>query len=63
MKLNGLSRVLMPITLNIDIIKVLKEVFDLHNIIDNVMGNYLLYDQYRFIYNSIKFLTQSTVEE
>ena len=63
MKLNGLSRVLMPITLNVDIIKVLKEVFDLHNIIDNVMGNYLLYDQYMFIYNSIKFLTQSTVEE
>ena len=63
MKLNGLSRILMPITLNVDIIKVLKEVFDLHNIIDNVMGNYLLYDQYMFIYNSIKFLTQSTVDE
>ena len=63
MKLNGLSRVLMPITLNVDIIKVIKEVFDLHNIIDNVMGNYLLYDQYLFIYNSIKFLTQSTVSD
>ena len=63
MKLNGLSRVLMPITLNVDIIKVIKEVFDLHNIIDNVMGNYLLYDQYLFIYNSIKFLTQSTVND
>ena len=63
MKLNGLSRILMPITLNVDIIKVLKEVFDLHNIIDNVMGNYLLYDQYMFIYNSIKFLTQSSVDE
>ena len=63
MKLNGLSRVLMPITLNVDIIKVLKEVFDLHNIIDNVMGNYLLYDQYIFIYNSIKFLTMSTVSD
>ena len=63
MKLNGLTRVLMPITLNVDIIKVIKEVFDLHNIIDNVMGNYLLYDQYIFIYNSIKFLTQSSVSE
>ena len=41
MKLNGLSRKLMPITLNKDIIKVLKEVFDLHNIIDNDMDNYL----------------------
>ena len=27
------------------------------------MGNYLLYDQYIFIYNSIKFLTQSSVSE
>jgi hypothetical protein len=63
MKLNGLTRVLMPITLNVDIIKVIKEVFDLHNIIDNVMGNYLLYDQYIFIYNSIKFLTQSSVAD
>ena len=63
MKLNGLTRVLMPITLNVDIIKVIKEVFDLHNIIDNVMGNYLLYDQYIFIYNSIFFLTQSSVSE
>ena len=63
MKLNGLTRVLMPITLNVDIIKVIKEVFDLHNIIDNVMGNYLLYDQYIFIYNCIKFLTQSSVAD
>ena len=63
MKLNGLTRVLMPITLNVDIIKVIKEVLDLHNIIDNVMGNYLLYDQYIFIYNSLQFLTQSSVAE
>ena len=63
MKLNGLSRVLMPITENHDIIKVIKEIFDLHVIIDNVMGNFLLYDQYMFIYNSIKFLTQSSLSE
>jgi len=63
MKLNGLSRVLMPITENRDIIKVIKEIFDLHVIIDNVMGNYLLYDQYMFIYNSIKFLTYSSLSE
>ena len=63
MKLNGLSRVLMPITENKDIIKVIKEIFDLHVIIDNVMGNYLLYEQYMFIYNSIKFLTQSSISE
>ena len=63
MKLNGLSRILMPITENRDIIKVIKEIFDLHVIIDNVMGNYLLYDQYMFIYNSIKFLIQSSLSE
>ena len=63
MKLNGLSRVLMPITENHDIIKVIKEIFDLHVIIDNVMGNYLLYDQYMFIYNSIKFITHSSLSE
>ena len=49
MKLNGLSRVLMPITENVDFIKIVKNVFDLHVIIDNVMGNYLLYEQYIFI--------------
>ena len=63
MKLNGLSRVLMPITENKEIIKVIKEIFDLHVIIDNVMGNYLLYDQYMFIYNSIKFLTHSSISD
>ena len=63
MKLNGLSRVLMPITENVEIIKVIKEIFDLHVIIDNVMGNYLLYDQYMFIYNSIKLLKQSSLSE
>ena len=63
MKLNGLARVLMPITENKDIIKVIKEIFDLHVIIDNVMGNYLTHEQYMFIYNKIKFLTESTVKE
>ena len=63
MKLNGLARVLMPITENKDIIKVIKEIFDLHVIIDNVMGNYLTHEQYMFIYKKIKFLTESTVKE
>ena len=63
MKLNGLSRVLMPITKNIEIIKLLKTVYDLHSIIDRVMGNFLLYDQYIFIYDSIKFILNSSVSE
>ena len=63
MKLNGITRVLMPITKNTEIIEVIKNIFDLHNIIDNTMGNYLLYDQYMFIYDSLKFLTNSSVNE
>ena len=63
MKLNGITRILMPITRNTEIIEVIKNVFDLHNIIDNIMGNYLLYDQYMFIYDSLKFLTNSSVSE
>ena len=63
MKLNGLSRVLMPITKNEEIIRILKEVYDFHFIIDQVMGNYLLYDQYIFIFNSIKFIMNSSVCE
>ena len=60
MKLNGLSRVLMPITENVEFIKIIKNIFDYHVIIDNVMGNYLLFDQYMFIYNAIKFLLNSS---
>ena len=63
MKLNGLSRVLMPITENVDLINVIKNVFDLHVIIDNVMGNYLLYDQYMFIYEQIKFIKNSSKKD
>ena len=63
MKLNGITRILMPITSNTDIIESIKNIFDLHNIIDNIMGNYLLYDQYMFIYNALKFLTNSTVSD
>ena len=63
MKLNGLSRILMPITENVDFISTVKNVFDLHVIIDNVMGNYLLYDQYMFIYEQIKFIKNSSKKE
>jgi hypothetical protein len=53
----------MPITSNTDIIESIKNIFDLHNIIDNIMGNYLLYDQYMFIYDALKFLTNSSASE
>ena len=63
MKLNGLSRVKLPITENVEIIDILKNVYDLHIIIDNCMGNYLLFDQYVFIYDSIKFITESVLDD
>lgn len=63
MKLNGITRILMPITRNLEIIESLKNIFDLHNIIDNTMGNYLLYDQYMFIYDSLNFLTTTNYSE
>jgi len=63
MKLNGITRVLMPITKNTEIIESLKNIFDLHNIINNTMGNYLLYDQYMFIYDSLNFLTNTNYSE
>ena len=63
MKLNGITRILMPITKNVEIIESLKIIFDLHNIINNTMGNYLLYDQYMFIYDSLEFLTKTNYNE
>ena len=63
MKLNGLSRVKMPITKNEDVVDILEKIFNLHSTMEIVMGNYLLYDQYMFIYNAIKFLVNSSVSE
>ena len=63
MKLNGITRVLMPITENKEIIKVIKEIYDLHVIIDTIMGNYLLHEQYIFIYNALNFIKNSSVSE
>ena len=63
MKLNGLSRVKMPITKNEDVVDILEKIFNLHSTMEIVMGNYLLYDQYMFIYNAIKFLVNSSVNE
>ena len=63
MKLNGITRVLMPIPKNTEIIDSLKNIFDLPNIINNTMGNYLLYDQYMFIYHSLNFNTNTNYSE
>jgi hypothetical protein len=63
MKLNGLTRVLMPIQANTEYVAVLKKIYDIHNIIDRILGDKLLYDQYLFIYDMIKFIHDSQIKE
>lgn len=63
MKLNGLSRVLIPITKNEDLTNHLKSIYDVHNIIDRVIGDYLLDDQYIFIHQCVQFILNSSLKE
>ena len=63
MKLNGLVRTLIPIQANTEYIAVLKKIYDMHNIIDRILGDKLLYDQYLFIYDMIKFIHDSSMKE
>ena len=63
MKLNGLVRTLIPIQANTEYIAVLKKIYDMHNIIDRILGDKLLYEQYLFIYDMIKFVHDSHMKE
>ena len=63
MKLNGLSRVLIPITENKEIIEIIKNVYDLHILINETMGNILKREQYLFFYQETKRLTESNLKE
>ena len=63
MKLNGLVRTLIPIQANTEYIAVLKKIYDMHNIIDRILGDKLLYDQYLFIYDMIRFIHDSSMKE
>ena len=63
MKLNGLVRTLIPIQANTEYIAVLKKIYDMHNIIDRILGDKLLYEQYLFIYDMIKFVHDSPMRE
>ena len=63
MKLNGLVRTLIPIQANTEYIAILKKIYDMHNIIDRILGDKLLYDQYLFIYDMIKFIHDSPMKE
>ena len=59
MKLNGLSRIFIPISLNTALIAIIKKVYDMHNIIDRIMGDKLLHQQYMFMYDKIQFVNNS----
>ena len=63
MKLNGLSRILLPITANIEFTTQVKMVYDLHVSIDRLMGDKLKLQQYSFIFNEINFLSKSNFKD
>ena len=63
MKLNGLSRVLLPITANVEFIDIIKKVYDLHLIVDALMGNTLKLEQYLFIYDIVKYIIESNLKD
>jgi hypothetical protein len=62
-KMNGLSRVKIPCSANINLIEKVKQLYDLYVIIYNIMGDKLKYDQLIFMYNNIKFIYDSTAKE
>lgn len=63
MKINGTTRIKMPVTENADLISRVKKIYDLHLFIDNLMGDKLKYDQFHFIYNHITFIVESNIKE
>jgi hypothetical protein len=63
MKLNGLNRILLPITENIEFTTQVKIVYDLHVLIDRLMGDKLKLEQFSFIYKEIEFISKSNFHE
>ena len=63
MKLNGLTRILLPITANIEFTTQVKIVYDLHVSIDRLMGDKLKLEQYSFIFKEIDFISKSNFKE
>ena len=63
MKLNGLNRILLPITENIEFTTQVKIVYDLHCLIDRLMGDKLKLEQFSFIYKEIEFISKSNFHE
>jgi hypothetical protein len=63
MKLNGLTRILLPITANIEFTTQVKLVYDLHVSIDRLMGDKLKLEQYSFIFKEIDFISKSNFKD
>lgn len=63
MKINGYCRIKMPITANTELLALTKKIFDLHILIEKIMGDKLKCEQYVFIYNSLTFIVESSIKE
>jgi hypothetical protein len=50
----------MPITANVEFIEMVRKIYDMHIIIEMLMGDKLKQDQYVFIYKLLKFFFYST---
>ena len=61
MKLNGINRILLPISANIDFTTQVKIVYDNHVNIDKIMGDTLKLEQYLFIYDKIDYISKSNL--
>ena len=59
MKLNGINRILLPISSNIEFTTQVKIVYDNHVNIDKIMGDKLKLDQFLFIHNVIDYIVKS----
>ena len=62
MKLNGINRILLPISLNIAFTTQVKIVYDNHVNIDKIMGDKLKLEQFLFIYDKIDFIMKSNMK-
>ena len=61
MKLNGINRILLPISANIAFTTQVKIVYDNHVNIDKIMGDKLKLEQYLFIYDKIDYISKSNL--
>ena len=61
MKLNGINRILLPISANIGFTTQVKIVYDNHVVIDKIMGDTLKLEQFLFIYDKIDYILKSNI--